>query len=78
MMLIVGDDLMADMHVRSIAKGFSWRFIATLTTITLVFLFTGDLSLSLGIGVFDVLLKLLFYYFHERAWNGITWGKTPN
>ena len=78
MMSNLGDDLMADKHIRSLTKGISWRFIATLTTMTLVFLFTGDLSLSLGIGVFDVLLKLLFYYLHERAWNNITWGRTPN
>jgi len=66
---------MADKHIRSITKGISWRVIATITTMTLVFLFTGDVSLSLGIGAFDVLLKLVFYYAHERAWNGIAWGR---
>jgi len=77
-MLIFGDVLMADKHIRSLAKGVSWRFIATLTTMTLVFLFTRNLSLSLSIGVFDVLLKLFFYYIHERAWNGITWGRVTD
>jgi len=69
---------MADKHVRSISKGISWRVIATITTMSLVFVFTGDVSLSLGIGVFDVILKLIFYYIHERAWNMVTWGRVAD
>jgi uncharacterized membrane protein len=65
---------MAESHRRSVAKAATWRMIATLTTMGLVFVFTGEIALSLGVGVFDVVLKLLFYYLHERAWNTVTWG----
>jgi len=43
----------------------------------LVLIFTGDLALTAGVGFFDVTLKLMFYYLHERAWNRTTWGKVP-
>ena len=58
------------------AKAVSWRVIATLTTMGIVYALTGRLDLMLGAGALDVTLKLLFYYLHERAWNGIMWGKT--
>lgn len=61
-------------HSRSIAKALTWRVVATITTTLIVFLATGSLSLSLGVGVFDIIIKLLLYYFHERAWAKINWG----
>jgi len=66
---------MPDKHVRSVAKGISWRILATLTTVFLVFIFTGKLTLAFGIGLLEVLAKLGFYYVHERVWNGIKWGR---
>jgi len=60
---------------RSIIKALTWRAIATITTMSLVFIFTGEIILTLGVGALDVSLKLLFYYFHERVWNRLDWGK---
>jgi len=60
---------------RSGAKAVTWRVIATATTMFLVYVFTGELDLSLGVGVFDVLLKLAFYFLHERAWNRVDFGR---
>jgi uncharacterized membrane protein len=60
---------------RSILKAFSWRVVATLATIGIVFAFTGKLQLSLKVGIVEVLVKALIYYFHERAWNRIAAGK---
>ena len=37
---------------------------------------TGDLKLAGAIGVADVIIKLAFYYFHERAWGHVEWGKS--
>ena len=65
---------MKDTHARSFAKAISWRVIATLTTMALVLVFTGDLILTFGVGVFDLAAKLLFYYVYERIWNGVRWG----
>jgi uncharacterized membrane protein len=41
----------------------------------LVFFFTGELNLSLGIGFFDVLTKLGLYFLHERAWDRVWYGR---
>jgi adenylylsulfate kinase len=60
---------------RSGVKAVTWRVIATTTTMLLVYLFTGELDLSLGIGFFDVFLKLAFYFIHERAWDRVWFGR---
>lgn len=62
-------------HTRTIVKAVSWRVVATLTTATIVFIFTRKWDLTLGITFFEVLSKILFYYFHERIWNIIHWGQ---
>jgi uncharacterized membrane protein len=66
---------MTENHSRSVLKAFSWRIIATLTTMVLVYIFTKQWILTISIGFFDITSKLLFYYLHERAWNRISWGK---
>jgi uncharacterized membrane protein len=55
-------------RLRSILKAFSWRFIASATTITVAYFVTGDIAAAGVVGIFDFVLKLLLYYFHERAW----------
>ena len=65
---------MRETRLRSISKGASWRIIATLTTVILVFIFTGSVAISLELGAIEVLAKIIFYYLHERVWNKIDWG----
>jgi len=62
-------------HSRTVVKSISWRVIATLTTMTLVYLFTKEWVVSLGVGITEVIAKILFYYLHERTWEKISWGK---
>jgi adenylylsulfate kinase len=68
---------MKDSKGRSILKTVSWRVLATLTTMTLVYLFTGRVLLSVGVGLVEALTKLALYYLHERIWERIGWGKHP-
>jgi uncharacterized membrane protein len=60
---------------RSIAKTMSWRVLATLVTFVISWIITGTLELALSIGAFELVTKLLLYFFHERLWNKIKWGK---
>jgi len=60
---------------RSIVKTISWRILATLTTIVLVYIFIGDVSIALSVGAIEVFLKMLVYFLHERAWDKIMFGK---
>jgi adenylylsulfate kinase len=62
-------------HTRSIAKAISWRIVATLTTTLLVFIFTGNLVVSGGVGLTEFLSKILIYYVHERVWNASNFGR---
>jgi len=66
---------MIDENKRSALKTMSWRIIATATTMLLVYIFTGQLVLTLGVGFFEVVLKIVFYFLHERTWNRIKFGR---
>ena len=60
---------------RSIAKTVSWRVIGTLDTILISWLITGTIALAISIGAIELVSKMALYFFHERAWNKIKWGK---
>lgn len=62
-------------HFRSVVKTISWRFWATVTTVALVYIFTGTLTIAVAIGGFEIILKILFYFFHERIWDKIRFGR---
>ena len=65
-------------HKRTMLKTITWRIVATSTTMTIVFLFTGELTLSVGVGVVEVVSKMIFYYIHEHIWNKISYGKSEH
>jgi len=60
---------------RSIIKALSWRFVAACITIVTVWLFTREVTLSLGVGLADSMAKILTYYGHERLWNKLSFGR---
>ena len=62
-------------HLRSALKTVSWRFWATVTTMLLVYIFTGALTIAAAIGGLEVVLKILLYFFHERTWDKLRFGK---
>lgn len=64
-----------DTHVRSVVKAVCWRVLATLVTGILAFLFTGNLLIAVGIGSSEAVAKIFLYWFHERLWDRIRWGR---
>lgn len=60
---------------RSIVKTITFRVIATIATVLLVWIFTGNISLAGIVGGIDLLVKTILYYFHERAWSKIAWER---
>jgi adenylylsulfate kinase len=60
---------------RSVLKALSWRTWATITTAIIVFIFTGELALAVTIGFLEVFAKMGLYFFHERLWQKIRYGK---
>lgn len=65
-----------DSRRRSIAKSLSWRFFATFITSAVAFFITGKWAFAVEIGLLDTTIKLLVYYWHERAWLRIGYGRT--
>jgi uncharacterized membrane protein len=41
----------------------------------IVYVATRDLEIMGAVGAADVLIKLFFYYMHERMWGRIRWGR---
>ena len=62
-------------HLRTVMKALSWRFLATLITFSVAWIITKELTFAAEIGIADTVIKLGVYYFHERAWIGINFGK---
>lgn len=62
---------------RSVVKALSWRFIATLITAGVVYIFTGEASAAVEIGLLDTTVKLGAYFAHERIWLRVPFGRPP-
>lgn len=60
---------------RSLVKTISWRVVGTLDTICISWLITGKIALALSIGTIELITKMTLYFFHERIWEQIKWGK---
>lgn len=56
----------------SLAKAFSWRIVATLTTALIAYVITGEIDTALWIGGIEFFLKIGIYYAHERLWLWLT------
>lgn len=62
-------------HFRSLLKTISYRLWSSILTAILVWIFTRQFTLALAIGSLEVLFKMLLYFFHERLWDQIPWGR---
>lgn len=60
---------------RSFAKAMSWRIIGTADTFILSWFITKEAVTAGAIASFEVLTKTILYYFHERGWNKVRWGR---
>lgn len=69
------DDKASETPMRSIVKSISWRMVGTIDTILISWIVTGTLTLAFSIGAIELVTKMILYFFHERIWNAIKWGK---
>ena len=60
--------------LRSLVKMSTWRVLASLDTMLLAFIFTGNIGTAISIGGLEVITKLVLYFFHERAWLKVRFG----
>ncbi|TIL58124.1 MAG: DUF2061 domain-containing protein [Mesorhizobium sp.] len=59
----------------SFAKALSSGVTGTVDTTIISLIVTGSIKLAAAIGVTEVITKSLLYYFHERAWLKIPYGR---
>jgi len=62
-------------HLRSIVKALTWRTGGTIVTFAVAFFITRELELAAKVGVLDTVVKVTAFYFHERLWHNIRFGK---
>ncbi|MGW9685395.1 DUF2061 domain-containing protein [Flagellimonas sp. 2504JD1-5] len=68
-------DKNSERPIRSIAKAVSWRVIGTLDTLIISYFFVEEVVLAASIASIDFVTKMILYFFHERIWNKIGWGR---
>jgi len=60
---------------RSAAKAITWRITGTADTFLISLLITKKPIVAASIASLEVITKTFLYYFHERIWNRINWGR---
>ena len=69
------EDAVGEKPIRSVAKALSWRVVGTLDTLIVSYILTNKISVAASIASVDFLTKMVLYFFHERIWNAVKWGK---
>ncbi len=60
---------------RSMVKAITWRTLGTLDTVLISYFLTGQIKTAVSIGGIEIFTKMILYFFHERIWNFVNWGK---
>ncbi len=60
---------------RSITKAVTYRILIVILDFTTIYLLTGRAEISLGFTIVSNIYTSIAYYYHERIWNRIGWGR---
>jgi len=60
---------------RSFGKVITWRILVTITNFIGGWLASGNPWVGLGVVSFALVVNSILYFFHERIWNRVEWGK---
>jgi hypothetical protein len=60
---------------RSALKAVTGRAIGTADTFVISWVITKEPITAGAIASFEVVTKTILYYFHERGWNRVSWGR---
>jgi len=63
---------------RSFTKSLSYRIFGTLSSWAVVYVITGKGSLATLVAFWETVVKVIIYYWHERIWNKIQWGRNDS
>lgn len=62
-------------HWRSFVKGISWRLVGSIDSTVLSWFVTGKWVGAFKLGLSEIITKIILFYFHERIWVLIKWGR---
>jgi uncharacterized membrane protein len=60
---------------RSIVKTVTYRVIILILDFASIYIFTGQVKIALGFMIVSNINSTLGFFFHERIWDKIKWGK---
>ncbi|MDD5406817.1 MAG: DUF2061 domain-containing protein [Sulfurovaceae bacterium] len=60
---------------RSIFKTISYRVVILIFDFISIYLFTGQIKVAFGFMIVSNIYTTFGYFFHERIWDKIKWGK---
>ena len=60
---------------RSLIKSLTWRVIALITTFVTLYVLSKDINMATMATVITNAVNFVCYYYHERIWNAVNWGK---
>lgn len=64
-------------HKRSWAKTVTYRIVIIISNGLILYFITKDKNTAFQFMSITAVVSTLLYFFHERAWNKIRWGKAP-
>jgi uncharacterized membrane protein len=67
--------MMTETHKRSIVKAITYRIFGFVASAAIGLLVTGDWEKAMAFGFLDAFVKVFGYYFHERLWMKVRFGK---
>lgn len=60
---------------RTLVKTITYRIFIMTLDFTSIYLFTGKVNIAIGFMIVSNIYTTLGYFFHERIWDRIKWGK---
>jgi len=60
---------------RSLVKTISYRALIIILDFGTLYLFTGKVTVAIGFTIVSNLYTTVAYFFHERIWDKVKWGK---
>lgn len=66
---------MIETSTRTLAKTVTWRITGSASTFLISYLISGDFTVAGSIALVQVTANTVLYFFHERAWNVVKWGR---
>ena len=66
---------MSESSVRSLVKSVTWRLLGSMSTATITWGITGQISFAVEVGLAQLIINFILYLVHERIWNLSSWQR---